>query len=62
LTREGAQQGKGFLCSRGCDGIEQWNFTKILVERHDKVIQRFEPNVDSESSELLATIERALTE
>ena len=40
----------------------QWNFTKILVDREGKVIHRFEPNVDPESSELLAAIERALRE
>ena len=40
----------------------QWNFTKILVDRGGKVIQRFEPNVDPESSELRAAIERALRE
>ena len=41
---------------------EPANCTKILVDRHchSKVMQRFEPNVDPESSELLAALERAL--
>jgi glutathione peroxidase len=38
----------------------QWNFTKILVDKDGKVIQRFEPNVDPESADLTGAIERAL--
>jgi hypothetical protein len=40
------------------------NCIKILVDRHchRKVMQRFEPNVDPESSELFAALERALSE
>lgn len=51
----------GYLTSQTGRDI-QWNFTKILVDRGGKVIQRFEPNVDPESSELLVAIERALRE
>ena len=40
----------------------QWNFTKILVDKQGKVLQRFEPNVDPESSELVSAVERALRE
>jgi glutathione peroxidase len=40
----------------------QWNFTKILVDRQGKVVQRFEPNVDPEASELVTAVERALRE
>lgn len=41
-------------------GPIKWNFTKILVGKDGKVIGRFEPNVDPESQELTAAIERAL--
>ncbi len=41
-------------------GAIQWNFTKILVDRNGKVVRRFEPNVDPESTELLAVIETSL--
>ncbi|MEP7362398.1 MAG: glutathione peroxidase [Acidobacteriota bacterium] len=40
----------------------QWNFTKILVDKQGKVLQRFEPNVDPEASELVTAVERALRE
>jgi glutathione peroxidase len=40
----------------------QWNFTKILVDKQGKVVGRFEPNVDPESPELIAAIERTLAE
>lgn len=40
----------------------QWNFTKILVNKQGKVVQRFEPNVDPEASELVTAVERALRE
>jgi len=40
----------------------QWNFTKILVNKQGKVVQRFEPNVDPEASELVSAVERALRE
>ena len=40
----------------------QWNFTKILVDKQGKVLQRFEPNVDPEAPELVAAIERTLRE
>jgi len=41
-------------------GPIKWNFTKILVGKDGKVIARFEPNVEPESSELTSAIERAL--
>jgi glutathione peroxidase len=42
------------------NGPIKWNFTKILVGKDGKVIARFEPNVDPESAELTAAVERAL--
>jgi glutathione peroxidase len=41
-------------------GEIQWNFTKFLVDRNGKVIQRFEPPVEPLSSELEAAVEAAL--
>ena len=48
-----------FLINKSGGDI-QWNFTKILVDRQGQVVQRFEPNVDPESSELTSAIERVL--
>ena len=44
--------------------MSQGNCIKTLVDRHchSKVMRRFEPNVDPESSELFAGLERALSE
>jgi len=41
-------------------GEIQWNFTKFLVDRNGKVIQRFEPAVEPNSKELEAAVEAAL--
>ena len=41
-------------------GEIQWNFTKFLVDRSGKVIQRFEPDVEPQSREVIAAIEKAL--
>jgi len=41
-------------------GEIQWNFTKFLVDRNGKVIQRFEPAVEPQSRELVSAIEAAL--
>src|ERR1700691_5758871 len=41
-------------------GEIQWNFTKFLVDRNGKVIQRFEPPVEPLSKELEAAVEAAL--
>jgi len=41
-------------------GEIQWNFTKFLVDRNGRVIQRFEPAVEPQSSELVSAIEAAL--
>ena len=41
-------------------GEIQWNFTKFLVDRNGKVIQRFEPDVEPQSKELVSAIEAAL--
>jgi glutathione peroxidase len=41
-------------------GEIQWNFTKFLVDRNGKVIQRFEPEVEPLSKEIEAAVEAAL--
>jgi len=41
-------------------GEIQWNFTKFLVDRNGRVIQRFEPAVEPQSAELVAAVESAL--
>ncbi len=41
-------------------GEIQWNFTKFLVARDGKLLQRFEPEVEPESAEVTAALEKAL--
>ncbi|NWF85569.1 MAG: glutathione peroxidase [Bryobacteraceae bacterium] len=41
-------------------GDVKWNFTKFLVGKDGKVVERFEPGVKPDSPELAAAIERAL--
>ena len=41
-------------------GEIQWNFTKFLVDRDGKVIQRFEPSVEPLSKEVISAVEAAL--
>jgi glutathione peroxidase len=53
-----------FLTDRSANpktgGEIQWNFTKFLVDRDGKVIQRFEPAVEPLSREIVSAIEAAL--
>jgi glutathione peroxidase len=44
----------------GIAGEIKWNFTKFLVDRDGKVIQRFEPAVTPDSKEVTAAIEKQL--
>ncbi len=48
-----------FLTS-SAGGDVKWNFTKFLVGKDGKVIQRFEPGVKPDAPELIAAIEKAL--
>lgn len=41
-------------------GEIQWNFTKFLVDRDGKVLQRFEPAVEPLSRDLVSAVEAAL--
>jgi glutathione peroxidase len=44
----------------GLTGDIKWNFTKFLVDRDGKVVQRFEPAVTPDSKEVTAAIEKQL--
>jgi glutathione peroxidase len=44
----------------GVSGEIKWNFTKFLVDRHGKVVQRFEPAVTPDSTEVTSAIEKLL--
>jgi glutathione peroxidase len=44
----------------GIAGDIKWNFTKFLVDRDGKVVQRFEPAVTPDSKEVTAAIEMQL--
>jgi len=41
-------------------GPIRWNFTKFLVDRDGKVVERFEPDVTPDAPELAAALEKAL--
>jgi glutathione peroxidase len=41
-------------------GEIQWNFTKFLVDRNGRVLQRFEPAVEPNSKEVTSAVEAAL--
>ena len=42
-------------------GDIKWNFTKFLVDRDGKVVQRFEPAVTPDSKEVISAIEKQLS-
>jgi glutathione peroxidase len=44
----------------GMTGEIKWNFTKFLVDRDGKVVQRFEPAVTPDSKEVTTAIEKQL--
>jgi glutathione peroxidase len=48
----------GYLTKTG--GDVKWNFTKFLVGKDGKVIERFEPGVTPEDAKLTGAIEKAL--
>jgi glutathione peroxidase len=41
-------------------GDIKWNFTKFLVDRNGKVVQRFEPDITPDSPEVITAIEKLL--
>ena len=44
----------------GINGDIKWNFTKFLVDRNGKVVQRFESKVTPDSAEVTSAIEKQL--
>jgi glutathione peroxidase len=44
----------------GLTGDIKWNFTKFLVDRNGKVVQRFESAVTPDSKEVTEAIEKTL--
>jgi glutathione peroxidase len=44
----------------GLTGDIKWNFTKFLVDRNGKVVQRFESAVTPDSKEIVAAVEKEL--
>jgi glutathione peroxidase len=44
----------------GLTGDIKWNFTKFLIDRNGKVVQRFEPAVTPDSKEVVEAIEKQL--
>jgi len=43
-------------------GDIKWNFTKFLVDRKGQVVHRFEPAVKPDSAEMIAAIEKLLSQ
>jgi glutathione peroxidase len=41
-------------------GEIKWNFTKFLVDRNGRVVQRFEPAVTPDSKEVTSAVEKQL--
>ena len=41
-------------------GPIKWNFTKFLISRNGKVVNRFEPGVEPDDSSLVSAVEGAL--
>jgi len=41
-------------------GDIKWNFNKFLVDRHGKIVARFEPQVKPDSDQVVQAIEKAL--
>ena len=65
ISVKGADQAPlyGYLTKEtgaGIAGDIKWNFTKFLVDRDGKVVQRFEPAVTPDSKEVTAAIEKQL--
>src|SRR4051794_23477254 len=43
-------------------GEIKWNFTKFLVDRNGKVVQRFESAITPDSKEVVSSVEKALSQ
>ncbi len=51
----------GYL-TENTGGDVKWNFTKFLVDKNGKIVNRFESKVTPESPELTAAVEKALAQ
>jgi glutathione peroxidase len=65
ISVKGADQAPlyGYLTKEtgaGITGDIKWNFTKFLVDRDGKVVQRFEPAITPDSKEVTSAIEKQL--
>jgi len=65
ISVKGADQAPlyGYLTKEtgaGIAGDIKWNFTKFLVDRDGKVVQRFEPAVTPDSKEMTTAVEKQL--
>lgn len=60
ITVKGDQKAPLYGYLTGSTSEVKWNFTKFLVGKDGKVIQKFESKVDPESPELTSAIEAAL--
>jgi glutathione peroxidase len=65
ISVKGADQAPlyGYLTKETGSGIAgeiKWNFTKFLVDRDGKVVQRFEPAVTPDSKDVTSAIEKQL--
>jgi len=65
ISVKGADQAPlyGYLTKEtpaGISGEIKWNFTKFLVDRDGRVVQRFESAVTPDSKEVIAAIEKEL--
>jgi glutathione peroxidase len=49
----------GYL-TENTGGDIKWNFTKVLVDKNGKILQRFESKVTPDSPELVSAVEKAL--
>jgi glutathione peroxidase len=65
ISVKGADQAPlyGYLTKEtgaGMAGDIKWNFTKFLVDRNGKVVQRFESKITPDSPEVTSAIEKQL--
>jgi glutathione peroxidase len=61
ISVKGADQSPLYqFLTKTSGGDIQWNFTKFLVDRDGKVLQRFESDIEPESPQVIKALEAAL--
>jgi glutathione peroxidase len=60
ISVKGSDQAPLYQYLTKTGGEIQWNFTKFLVDRDGKILQRFESEVEPESPEVIKAVEAAL--